>query len=150
MAGMRQCLRKKTPWWLVDHGFALASIDCRGSDDAIAPAAVHDCKASVRWFRAHAQEFGYRPDSIGAWGHSAGGLLAALLATSGEVRALEGDGPHLNVSSRVQSACDECGAPHDIGYFADPAIQSRFSIVAENLRLYLALRWKSAWSWRAS
>ena len=69
MAGFRQCLMKKTPWWLVDHGFAVASIDCRGSGEAIAPAAVHDCKAAVRWLRSKAGEFGYRANAIGAFPH---------------------------------------------------------------------------------
>jgi acetyl esterase/lipase len=137
MAGMRQCLPKKTPWWLTELGFAMASIDCRGSTEATAPAAVHDCKAAVRWLRANASEFGYRPDSIGVWGHSAGGLLAALLGTSSEVVELEGDGPHGDVSSSVQAVCDECGAPHDLGYFAHPEVQARFPDVTENLRLYL-------------
>ena len=137
MAGMRQCLKTKAPWWITDYGFAIASIDCRGSGEAIAPAAVHDCKAAVRWLRAHAAQYGYRGDTIGAWGHSAGGLLAALLGTSGGVAELEGDGPHPETSSRIQAVCDECGAPHDLAHFAEPAVQARFAIVEENLRLYL-------------
>jgi hypothetical protein len=41
------------------------------------------------------------------------------------------------VSSKVQAACDECGAPHDLAYFARPEVKSRFGPVTENLRLYL-------------
>lgn len=137
VGGMRLCARDKAPRWLLEHGFAIAAIDCRVSSEAIAPAQVHDCKSAVRWLRAHAAEYGFRGDRLGAWGHSAGGLLASMLATSGGVAALEGEGPCAGVSSRVQAACDECGAPHDFSWFARPDIKQRFAPVAENLRLYL-------------
>ena len=134
---MRVCAKENGPWWLTENGFAVASIEARVSSEAIAPAAVHDCKAAVRWLRAHADQYGYASDAIGVWGHSAGGLLAALLGTSGDVADLEGNGGTPGVSSRVQAACDFCGAPHDFSWFARPAIKSRFPGVAGNLRLYL-------------
>lgn len=137
MAGMRECRKERAPAWLTDYGFAVASIEARGSSEAIAPAPVHDCKAAVRWLRFHAAEYGYNPNAIGAWGHSAGGLLASLLATSGWVSELEGDGDYPDVSSAIQAACDECGAPHDMTYFARPEVHAKYAPVAENLRLYL-------------
>jgi acetyl esterase/lipase len=121
----------------MEHGFAMASIECRVSGEAIAPAPVHDCKSAVRWLRSHAVQYGYNGDAIGAWGHSAGGLLAALLGTSGGAPEVEGTGAYAGVSSRVQAVCDACGAPHDFSWFARPDIKSRFAPVAENLRLYL-------------
>ena len=137
VGGMRVCDKAWAPWWLTECGFAMASIEVRVSSEAIAPATVHDCKAAVRWLRAHAEQYGYAPNAIGVWGHSAGGNLAALLGTSGGVAELEGDGPHAGVSSRVQAVCDECGAPHDFAWFARSEIKSRFAGVLENLRLYL-------------
>lgn len=137
MGGMRVCQRNSAPWWFTDAGFAMASIEARVSSEAIAPAAVQDCKAAVRWLRAHAARYGYDGDAIGAWGHSAGGLLASLLGASGGVPELEGEGGHAGVSSRVQAVCDACGAPHDFTWFARPDIKARFAPVAENLRLYL-------------
>lgn len=136
MGGMRVCAKEGAPWWLVEHGFAMASIECRVRSEATAPASVHDCKMAVRWLREHADEHGYRGDAIGAWGHSAGGLLASLLATSGDASELE-EGDSRGVSSRIQSACDCCGAPHDLAYFARPEIKAKFAPVAENLRAYL-------------
>jgi acetyl esterase/lipase len=136
MGGMRACPKEGAQWWLTEHGFAMASIEARVSAEVIAPAQVHDCKAAVRWLRSHAVQYGYSPDAIGVWGHSAGGLLAALLGTSGDLAELEGDG-NAGVSSRVQAVCDECGAPHDFSWFARPDIKTRFAPVAENLRLYL-------------
>jgi acetyl esterase/lipase len=71
------------------------------SGDAIFPAQIEDCKAAVRWLRAHAKEYGLNPDRFGVWGSSAGGHLVALLGTSGDV------------SSRVQAVCDYYG-PTDL------------------------------------
>ena len=136
MGGMSECVKEHAPWWLTEHGFAMASIEARVTSEVIAPAAAHDCKAAVRWLRAHAKQYRYAPDAIGVWGHSAGGNLAALLGTSGGVPKLEGTGPYARVSSRVQAVCDECGAPHDFAWFARPEIKSRFPGVAGNVRRY--------------
>ena len=137
MGGMSSCVKEQAPWWLTDHGFALASIEARVSSEAIAPAAVHDCKAAVRWLRAHADQYGYAPDAMGVWGHSAGGHLAALLGTSGDVVDLEGAGGTAGVSSRVQAVCDECGVPHDLSWFGRPEVKAQFPGVAGNLARYL-------------
>ena len=64
---------------------------------------IHDCKAVVRFLRANATKYGIDPDHIGAIGHSAGGHLAALLATSGGVAELEGDGGNSEFSSTIQA-----------------------------------------------
>lgn len=137
MGGMRFCRRDSAPWWMTEHGFAMASIECRVSSEATAPAQTDDCKAAVRWLRSHAAQYGYRGDAIGAWGHSAGGLLASFLGVTGGVAAVEGEGAYAGVSSRVQAACDCCGVPHDFSWFKRPDILARFAPVAENLRLYL-------------
>lgn len=97
--------------WLADHGFTVASISYRLTDKAIFPAQIHDCKAAIRWLRANASKYGYRTDKVGVAGSSAGGMLSALVATSGYVRALEGTvGGNLDHSSEVQAAIDYYGA----------------------------------------
>jgi len=88
---------------MVDEGYAVASIDYRLTSVAPFPAQIEDCKAAVRWLRANASKYNLDPNRIGVCGFSAGGHLAALLGTSGGVRALEGGGDNLNVSSRVQA-----------------------------------------------
>ena len=93
----------------VDRGYAAASIDYRLSQEAIFPAQIHDCKAAIRWLRAHAKEYQIDPNRIGVWGSSAGGHLVALLGTSGDVKELEGDEGNLDQSSRVQAVCDWFG-----------------------------------------
>jgi acetyl esterase/lipase len=64
---------------LLRWGYVVASINYRLTDEAIFPAQINDCKAAVRWLRAHAEEYHIDPDHIGAWGASAGGHLVALL-----------------------------------------------------------------------
>lgn len=56
---------------LSSHGYAIASLDYRLSGDAIFPAAVEDCKAAVRWLRAHSAEYNLDTDRVVAWGESA-------------------------------------------------------------------------------
>ncbi len=95
---------------ITTEGYALASISYRFTDKAIFPAQIHDCKAAVRWLRANAGRFGYDTEFIAVAGSSAGGHLALLMGTSGDVAELEGDvGGNLDRSSRVQAVIDYFG-----------------------------------------
>ncbi|MDA0921641.1 MAG: alpha/beta hydrolase [Planctomycetota bacterium] len=97
--------------WLTDDGYAVASISYRLTDKAIFPAQIHDCKAAIRWLRANAEKFGYSTAKVGVSGSSAGGHLAALVGTSGDVKELEGTvGGNLDQSSRVDAVVDFYGA----------------------------------------
>jgi len=88
---------------LKDRGIAVATIDYRNDGNALEN--VHEVKAYVRYFRAHAEEYNIDPDRIGIWGTSRGGHLAAMLATSGGVEDVEGDiGDNLDQSSAIQCA----------------------------------------------
>jgi len=91
----------------------VASIEYRLSGEAPFPAQIEDCKAAVRWLRANAAKYNLDADRIGAWGHSAGGHLSALLGTSGGVQELEGNGDNMSYSSRVQAVRDVSG-PADL------------------------------------
>lgn len=137
VSGLRSCYWKNPPLWIVERGFALASIDCRVCPEVTALDLIADCKAAVRWLRVHAKEYGYNGERIATWGHSAGGLLASTLATSGDAPELRGDGEHLDVSDAVQAACDECGVPHDLMFFARPDIKRDYAPVYENICLYV-------------
>jgi acetyl esterase/lipase len=98
---------------LAARGFVTVSISYRLSGEAKFPAAIEDVKAAVRWLRANAATYGIDPANIGVTGLSAGGHLAALLATSGGLAALEGEGGHAEQSSAVQ-ACIAMGAQSDL------------------------------------
>jgi acetyl esterase/lipase len=92
----------------VEKGYAVASIGYRLSSHAIFPAQIEDCKGAIRWLRAHAEEYHLDPDRFGVWGSSAGGHLAALVGTAGDVKNFD-VGAHLDQSSRVQAVCDYYG-----------------------------------------
>ncbi len=90
--------------YFAERNYVAVSISYRLSGEAPFPAHIQDCKAAVRWLRANAKQYGIDPERIGATGHSAGGHLAALLATSNGVEALEGDGGNAAFSSTIQAA----------------------------------------------
>ncbi|MBI5833986.1 MAG: alpha/beta hydrolase [Armatimonadetes bacterium] len=95
------------PW--LREGWALASVNYRLSQQAVWPAQMHDCKAAVRWLRAHATEHRLDPQRFVAWGSSAGGHLVAVLGLSGDVEELEGHLGNPRQSSRVQAVIDWFG-----------------------------------------
>lgn len=89
---------------LAEQGYVAVAISYRLSGEAKFPAQIHDVKAAVRWLRARATDYGIDRDRIGVIGHSAGGHLAALLATSCGTIELEGGGGNGSESSCVQAA----------------------------------------------
>jgi acetyl esterase/lipase len=90
------------------EGYAAASINYRLSQHAIFPAQIEDCKAAVRFLRANAQKYNLDPNRFAVWGPSAGGHLAALLGTTGDVNKFD-VGENRSVSSRVQAVVDFFG-----------------------------------------
>ena len=104
---------------MVARGYVVASVDYRLSQHAVFPAQIEDCKASIRWLRAHAAEYQIDPGRIGVWGASAGGHLVALLGTTGNVRDFD-VGENLNQSSCVQCVIDWFG-PTDFLHYGDPS-----------------------------
>lgn len=93
---------------LMSAGYAVATINYRLSGDARWPAQITDCKAAIRFLRAHAKDYNIAPGRIAVWGSSAGGHLAALVGTSGSARKLD-IGEHLDQSSAVSCAVDMFG-----------------------------------------
>jgi len=91
---------------LANEGYAIASVGYRLSNQARFSAQIEDCKAGIRWLRAHAAEYGIDPNRFAVWGSSAGGHLAALLGTAGDKFDI---GEHTGLSSRVQAVVDYFG-----------------------------------------
>ncbi|MCH2207521.1 MAG: alpha/beta hydrolase [Lentisphaerales bacterium] len=92
-----------------DKGYVVAVVGYRLSTEAKFPAAIHDCKAAVRWLRANAAKFKLDSKRIAAVGGSAGGYLASLLSTSSQVNVLEGSVGNLEYSSAVQASVNWAG-----------------------------------------
>ena len=74
---------------LMERGYAVATINYRLSGDAKWPAQITDCKAALRFLRAHAKDYNLDPARVGVWGSSAGGHLAALVGASGSEKKFE-------------------------------------------------------------
>jgi acetyl esterase/lipase len=88
---------------LTAHGWALASVDYRLSNEAHFPAQAHDIKAAIRFLRAHAAEYGYPETRFVIAGSSAGGHLAAIVGVTNGDPELEGSiGDNRSESSAVQ------------------------------------------------
>jgi acetyl esterase/lipase len=97
--------------YLMDHGYAIASVDYRLSTHAPFPAQIHDIKAAIRFLRAKASDYGYDASKMGIMGSSAGGHLAALVGVTNHHKELEGTvGTHLDTSSEVQCVVSLFGA----------------------------------------
>jgi acetyl esterase/lipase len=95
------------------HGYVAASVNYRLTAEATLPAPIGDVKNAVRYWRAHAEEYGLDPHRVGIYGNSAGAHLAAMVALAGKGADLEGDGPYQNYSSAVQAVCTS-GTPANL------------------------------------
>ena len=96
---------------LLEHGFAIASVDYRLSTQAVFPAQIHDIRAAIRFLRANSQLYRVNTSRIGIVGSSAGGHLAALAGVTNGQEELEGKvGEHLSQSSDVQCIASLFGA----------------------------------------
>lgn len=89
------------------RGYVVASVNYRFVGEARFPGAVQDVAMSIRWLRAHAEQYGIDTTRFVAWGSSAGGQIAALIGTACDAPILEpaasGDTPV--VASKPGSAC---------------------------------------------
>ena len=107
------------PTGLCARGYAVTSVDYRFSPTWTWPTQIQDVKGAVRWLRANAATYNLDPDRFGAWGASAGGQLASMLGTAGDLGSvtignltvdLEGTvGGNNGFSSRVQAVADWYG-----------------------------------------
>jgi acetyl esterase/lipase len=104
---------------LARHGFVAFAVDYRLFHDSqnCWPAQLDDVQRAVRWVRANAAAYGVNPARIGAFGHSAGAQLAALL---GMEDTRDNSDPALaKYSSKVQAVVDVSG-PTDFTTDRDP------------------------------
>jgi acetyl esterase len=69
---------------LARRGWVVFAVNYRLDEPEAFPAEIDDVRAAVSWARLNAPELGLDPLRMGALGVSAGGHLAAMLATRGE------------------------------------------------------------------
>ncbi len=83
---------------LASNGFVVFVVEYRLAPADPYPAALEDLQAALAWVRANAPVYGADPDAVGAFGSSAGGHLAALLATV--------DGPQVDAAASFAGPMD--------------------------------------------
>lgn len=105
---------------LANRGYVVMAINYRLAPKHKWPAQIHDCKHAVRWIREHAEEYNADPERVYAFGYSAGGHLAALLATTDKDDGLEGDSiePYSKHSTRVDGLIAG-GAPMEFSWISE-------------------------------
>lgn len=88
---------------LANLGYVCFTPEYRLSTEALYPAAVHDLKAALRWIHANAKKYNIDIARVAVLGFSAGGQLAALLATTNNKTSFEGAGSNLKFTSKVNA-----------------------------------------------
>ncbi len=83
----------KTRWralatYLAERGYVCASVGYRLLPEHLFPTQIEDVRSAMAAFMDRADELGFDPGRVGVVGSSAGGQLAALLATIGPDDAL--------------------------------------------------------------
>ncbi len=105
--GTKRHFSRQAAYLASKRGLFCACCEYRLSHEAVFPACLHDVKCAVRWVRSKADERGIDPERVAIAGGSAGGHLAAMLATTAGVKEYEGGG-HSEWPSHVN-----CCIPHN-------------------------------------
>jgi len=129
--------------WLNAQGIAAFVLDYRVAPYKY-PVEIEDGVQAMRLIRGHASEYGIDPDRIGVWGSSAGGHLAAVLATDCRLSDQPGSGlsglecqPNFAILAypviNMERSTDGAAAAHSgsrnslLGPNPDPALARRLS-----------------------
>lgn len=92
----------------VNRGYAVVCVNYRLSSEARFPAAVNDCKRAIRFIKENAKKYNLNADKIAVFGDSAGGNLAAMIGTTGNIDEI-GSNKKYKTSSKVQVVVDWFG-----------------------------------------
>ena len=106
------------------NGYAVMAIEYRKLPHFAFPECLEDCKAAVRWMRLNGSRYRIDPKRIAAFGASAGGQLAGLLATTDEKDGFEGN-ENPGVASSIRAAVSLYGAV-DLTKYRDVPQATRF------------------------
>lgn len=106
--------------YLLRSGYAIVPIRYRLSSEAIWPAQIEDCKAAIRFVRAHAKQYSIDPQRLAVAGSSAGGHLAAMVGMTGNDRQFDA-GDNLDQSSAVRAVVDLYGPTNFIAMIGQPS-----------------------------
>ncbi len=105
-------------------GYAVASVEYRGSNEWRFPEPLRDVKAAIRYLKAHDQEFCLDKEKFFIMGESAGGTMASLVGCTMGMEEYE-IGDYLQENSDVIGVVDFYGV-------TDMSIPDAVKIVEEN------------------
>lgn len=110
--------------YLAEKGYVVASITYRVAPTAQFPQPLEDVKASIRYLRAHADQWNIDKDRIGIIGGSAGGYLSAFAGTTSGTKTFD-KGENLQESCKVNCAVDLYGLSDlsQVGMDYSPEVQ---------------------------
>jgi acetyl esterase/lipase len=91
---------------LAHLGYACFAPEYRLSTEALFPAAVYDIKAAIRWVKANGSTYNIDTSEIIIAGFSAGGELAAFMATTGNMPLFEGCNCNTGIATNVSALID--------------------------------------------
>ncbi|WP_336882689.1 alpha/beta hydrolase [Rhodococcus globerulus] len=99
------------PWrFLLDAGFAVASVSYRLSGESVFPTQVYDVAAAIRWVRAHASDYHFDSEKIVGFGSSAGSYLVSAIALAQDNNDIVGNiGPHSDTPSTLAAVIEHYG-----------------------------------------
>ena len=111
--------------FLARSGFVAVPVDYRlFHDDATRwPAQLDDVQRAVRWLRANAAKYNVAPERVGAYGHSAGAQLAALL---GMIETRDNSDAALAKFSSKVAAVAEASGPSEFAPYPKDSEEQKF------------------------
>jgi len=96
--------------------YVCATVGYRLSGVSKWPSQIHDCKAAIRWLKKNAGKYNIDKDRIGVWGSSAGGHLTAMMATTANLEAFEGESGNPDESTQIACGVVLAGVGDFIAY----------------------------------
>jgi acetyl esterase/lipase len=124
------------PAWFKEHGWAFASIGYRLLPDSPVEEQARDVGRALAKLRAEAAKFGYNPDRILLFGHSAGAHLTALVSSDPQYAgnsfaaikaAILIDGACYDVPRQIESSAWMAKRTYIPAFGEDPARQRALS-----------------------
>ena len=94
---------------LASRGYVVFTPSYRLSTFALFPAAVIDIKTFIKWVKENAMKFGINKEKIALGGYSAGGQMAAFIATTAGIEKYKSGPCTINQNSKVNAVIDVDG-----------------------------------------
>jgi pectinesterase len=102
-------MMKQIAMELAHQGYVAVAVEYRLSPEAQYPAAIYDVKIALKWMRDHASDYQINTEKIAVLGTSAGGQIAALVATTQHQAQFEDPADSSSSSTSVQALVDVDG-----------------------------------------